>query len=247
MTFELRNCKALELLQDLETDSVDLVLTDPPYNVNLDYDEYDDDMDDDNYWEWIRQVIKESLRVVKDSGAVCFVTPSNQRREWTEAIDDVGVDEIKGSPVVWCRSNIVGGVPFGNGFDFNTYFIYVLDSGDFQVQTDLPRDADVTSFNYIEEPVPQSNFEGGRVHPAQQPVRVYEKMVLKCSPEEGKVVDPFVSSGSSGVACVRWGRDFVGCDIDEEYLEHAFDRLDSAVEQGRSKQSKLEEVRSSGE
>lgn len=227
MKVELFNEKALTRLRQIEDSSINLILTDPPYNVDLDYDEYDDTLDEEEYWEWMQEIIFQCQRVVKETGAIAFVTPSNQRREWTEAFDKLNFQELGGSPVIWCRNNCVGGGGgFCHSFDYATYFIHVYTGEDFKINNEPPADAEVTSFNWVVEPAPQSNFEKEkRQHPAQQPERVYEKILLNCSYKEDKVLDPFTGSGTTGVVCKRWSRDFIGCEISEDYLEDARKRI----------------------
>lgn len=226
-------------MRKIEESSIDLVLTDPPYNVDLNYNQYDDKMEEEKYWNWMEKVFHEAERIIKDSGAIAIVTPGNQRRKWTKLIDNLELEEVGGSPVVWCRNNCVGGGGgFGHSFDYATYFIYVLVGEEFEINNGPPADAEVTSFNWIVEPAPQSNFEEEeRTHPAQQPERVYEKILLKCSHESDSVLDPFMGSGTTGVVCKRWDRYFVGVDVSGDYVKKARERISKTTK--NAKQLKL--------
>lgn len=222
-SISIRQQKALELLQELDADSVDLVLTDPPYNVDLDYDEYEDDLSYDDYWNWMQEIFSEAERVLKDSGALAIVTPHNQLRDWFALFDELNLEEVPGSPIIWYRPNHVG---YKNrGYSHSVYPIHVLEAEEHEM-LNPPKQADVTSFNHVEAVGPQSGFSGlqKKVHPAQQPVKAYEKFVLKHCPEDGVVVDPFLGSGTSAVVCKKWGRNFIGSEISEEYIEKARER-----------------------
>lgn len=221
---ELKNCKALELLRQLDDSSVNMVLTDPPYNIEKTYENYDDDLDDEEYWAWMEDILKESSRVLEDSGFLAIVTPDSQKLKWLKTIEESPLQRL--NTVYWCRNNVFG---FRHsGFSQNVYPIYILGFEDstFSSGEEVPREAGITNFNYIEEPSPQSGFkEEKRVHPAQQPEKVYEKLILKCSKPGDKVIDPFLGSGTSAIVSKRWNRKFIGCDISEEYLEKARKRV----------------------
>ena len=201
-------------------------------------------MEDGAYWEWMGDMLEAAYRAVTNDGAMAVVTPMTQLRKWTQVIDRSPFTEVSGSPIIWYRPNLVGFK--ASGFNHATYPIWVLEKeeGAHSLQTsgEIPNCAEVNSMNFVEAVSPQSNFEGGRHHPAQQPVRVYEKLVLKCSPLHGTVLDPFVGSGTAGVAAKKWRREFIGADISEEYLETARRRIKDAASETWSKQETLAAV-----
>ncbi|EAI8168508.1 site-specific DNA-methyltransferase [Campylobacter coli] len=64
-------------------------------------------------------------------------------------------------------------------------------------------------------------------HPTQKPIKLLEKLVLLATNENDTILDPFMGSGSTGVACMLKKRNFIGCEIDKEYFEIAERRLKS--------------------
>lgn len=64
-------------------------------------------------------------------------------------------------------------------------------------------------------------------HPTQKPIKLLEKLVLLSTNENDTILDPFMGSGSTGVACMLKKRNFIGCEIDKEYFEIAERRLKS--------------------
>ena len=66
----------------------------------------------------------------------------------------------------------------------------------------------------------------GRMHPTQKPIELMERLLSLVSDVGEVVFDPFMGSGSTGVACVRKDREFIGCEIDEEYYEMACQRIE---------------------
>lgn len=64
-------------------------------------------------------------------------------------------------------------------------------------------------------------------HPTQKPVKLLEKLVLLATNENETILDPFMGSGSTGLACLFKNRNFIGCEIDKEYFEIGERRLKS--------------------
>ena len=66
---------------------------------------------------------------------------------------------------------------------------------------------------------------GGRIHPTQKPVRLLERLMELCSDVDSVVLDPFMGSASTAVACMNSGRNFIGFEIDPEYYERSSKRI----------------------
>lgn len=64
-------------------------------------------------------------------------------------------------------------------------------------------------------------------HPTQKPIKLLEKLVLLATNENETILDPFMGSGSTGLACLFKNRNFIGCEIDKEYFEISERRLKS--------------------
>lgn len=82
------------------------------------------------------------------------------------------------------------------------------------------------------ELAPQSKPNDRKIHPCQKPIALY-KWILKLFAKEGdKILDTFVGSGSSRIACKEMGFDFYGCEIDKEYFdgqEERFKRMTAQI------------------
>lgn len=78
---------------------------------------------------------------------------------------------------------------------------------------------------------PMAHQDGPRVHPTQKPVRLL-RWCLTFAPGAKLVCDPFMGSGSTGVAAVQDGRSFIGIERDRAYFDIACQRLDEAQRQG---------------
>ena len=69
----------------------------------------------------------------------------------------------------------------------------------------------------------------GKQHPTQKPIVVMSWIINKYTKPGDVILDPFMGSGTTGVACVQLGRDFIGCEIDREYFEIAKKRMQQAT------------------
>ena len=69
------NGDSIEVMKDMPESFVDLIVTSPKYNVGIDYDTHDDRMSMDDYWEWTKQWLSESYRLLKDDGRIAVNIP----------------------------------------------------------------------------------------------------------------------------------------------------------------------------
>ena len=70
-----------------------------------------------------------------------------------------------------------------------------------------------------------NKINGGRIHPTQKPVRLYEWMLLNYAKKDDKILDTHLGSGSIAIACHNLGFDLTACEIDTEYFQMAMKRL----------------------
>lgn len=73
------------------------------------------------------------------------------------------------------------------------------------------------------------NMDGGKTHPTQKPVRVME-WCLSFVKDSKSILDPFMGSGTTGVACVRLGRRFIGIELEPKYFDIAVKRIQQAFD-----------------
>lgn len=78
----------------------------------------------------------------------------------------------------------------------------------------------------------KTNIQMQNHHPTVKPIALMRYLCRLVTPPGGTVFDPFMGSGSTGVAAIQEGFEFIGCDIEEEYVEIAKRRIDAALEEG---------------
>ena len=70
-----------------------------------------------------------------------------------------------------------------------------------------------------------NNKNGGRFHPTQKPVKLYEWLLMNYAEKGNKILDTHLGSGSIAIACDKQGFDLVACELDEDYYKQALKRL----------------------
>jgi len=86
---------------------------------------------------------------------------------------------------------------------------------------------DMVARRFIYRPM---NMDGGKQHPTQKPVALME-WCLRFLQDAHTILDPFMGSGTTGVACVKLGRRFIGIELDEGYFDIACERIRKAYSQ----------------
>lgn len=194
------NC--IEVLKSMPDKSVDLILTDPPYGIDLEYDTYNDT--EASWFELMDKFIPEARRVAK---MVIFPSCQIARLDWyyKNHKPDWMICWYKGSP--GHRSYI--------GFnDWEPHIVYGKTDG-------------LVAHDYFQA----SNNEtmGHYGHPCPKPIRWAEWLIGKMTKEGDIVLDPFLGSGTTAVASKRLGRKWIGIELSEKYCEIARTRLEQGT------------------
>jgi DNA modification methylase len=220
------------LLARVPDASVDLICTDPPYNLggystgnidmswrksfNNDVADWDQPVFEPSAW------LAEFRRVLKPTGTLFAFTSYNMLGRWHEAFDPE-FDTFQF--VVWHKTNPppkLRRVGFLNSCEL---IVACWDQGhtwNFGRQRDM--------HNFIEAPICAGRERTkDPVHPTQKPLRVLRQLVEWGSNRGDVVLDPFMGVGSTGVAAMELGRRFIGIELDESYVTAARRRIAATV------------------
>ena len=241
----------LEVLPTLDANSVGMVFTDPPYGHNnnsgedlisvreraLGTGDYVSERDDrpiandgPEANELFRQVLPEMHRVLVLGSCCCCCGggggPDPQFARWSLWLDEVF--EFK-QMVIWDKG------PMGMGWHYRRSYETVL-----VVQKQGAKCRWFDTSQRIENIIRPGNYGIRKIipnktqHPTQKPVEQAELFINLHTQEGDTVLDPFMGSGTTGVACIRTGRKFIGIEIDETYFKIAQERIAKAmVEAGK--------------
>lgn len=191
----------LEFLRTLEPGSVDAVVTDPPYGVDLQYGSCSDTFD-----EWKRLVsrfIPEAVRISR--GPVVVPTSKLEGEAYLHQLNPVW-------RICWFKGASCTRSPIGFK-DWEPQFVFGSSPS-----------GQVHDYFHASASSVRNQILG---HPCPKPMAWALWMVRKMSCEGDTILDPFMGSGTTGVACVRTGRNFIGCEIDTAYFEIARKRIEA--------------------
>ncbi len=214
-TLYLGDC--LEVMQQRPDKSVDAVITDPPYGLNT-KSSFKGKTGKLNPWAdlcnsayWYSAWMTECLRVAKDNG--CMWTFLNWRSlvTYQKASFDIG-SPIE-SLLIWDKKWIGPGGQRGLRPSYEMVALFTNQEF-FIADRGIP---DIKAFMWT------SKKPTG--HPAEKPVALM-KWLMEISNDGGTtILDPFMGSGTTGVACVQTGRKFIGCEIEPKYFDIAVERI----------------------
>ncbi len=220
----------LEVMPSIQPRSIDLIFADPPFNIGLKYDKYDDNLSHRDYMVFTNNWINQCLRLLKPNGSFYI------------AIGDDYAGDIRvlmRTKNIYLRNWIIWYYSFGqaaqkkftNSHTHILYFVrnlkdFTFNADDIKVPTDrllyyhdqrtkgykLPDD--VWNFNRI-----CANFKDRAPgnHPCQMPPELMNRIISASSNENDVVLDPFAGSGSTLVAANKYNRRFIGIEISQEY------------------------------
>ena len=235
---------ALEALRQMPDESVDLVFSDPPYNIGKDFDGIHDRVDEDAFLEWCFEWMNECVRVLKPSGTFYLMNST----QTMPALD------------LWCRKRLTvlsrivwfydsSGVQakrfFGSMFEpilhmvkdpknytFNAHNILVeaktgAKRGLIDYRKDPPQPYSTTKVpgNVWEFPRVRFKMDEYENHPSQKPAALLERVVLASSNPGDLVLDPFSGSFTTGAVASRLGRRTISIEKNETYLPIGLRRI----------------------
>jgi len=220
-----------KLITELPDNSVDLILTDPPYNLggystgNMKFSWRSEINNDIAAWdtetfrpsEWAQEFV----RILKPDGNLFAFCTYNLLGEWHGTFDPI-FDTFQF--MVWHKTNPVPKIRRAGFLNSCELIICAWNKGhvwNFTKQNEM--------HNFIESPICMGRERlKDPVHPTQKPIRVLQHVVKLASQPNALVFDPFMGVGSSGEAALRLGRRFLGFEIQRAYYEAATRRLETA-------------------
>jgi len=178
----------LEILPTMPDNSIDVLLTDPPYSVMDDYQW--DKKDEAFYHQWL-SLIKPKLKD-KHTGFIFF--DARRLYEFESILRNYFPITNR---IIWIRKNMSMGRVVKNSFISSYEVIFYFGNRNL----DLPEDWGAERFDSCEFAVPQSNFKDKKLHPTQKPINLILQLARVASHPGDVVLDCFAGSGVVGRAC----------------------------------------------
>lgn len=238
---KIYNQDCLEGLKQLEDNSIDMVLTSPPYNMRTrirngqyttreksehfskKYKYFSDDLSIEEYYEFHKKVITELLRVSKIV-VYNYQIVTGSKEAFFKLVGDFSAD-IK-DIIIWNK----GGQPAMHEKVLNSCYEFVVifeNDGKKGRMINNSYFGRGTQNNIISGFHKQNNVEG---HGACFPLDFAKKLISMFSQEDDVILDPFMGSGTTAVAANQLKRNYIGFEISPEYIKIAEERLNKEVE-----------------
>lgn len=232
-----------ENMKDIPNNSLHLMITSPPYNVSK---EYDDDLSLNEYLSLLKNCFTETYRVLVDGGRACINIANIGRKPYIPLSDYVSKIMIEigfnmRGEIIWNKSAGAGISTAWGSFqsasnpilrDVHEY-ILIFSKGNYKRERDKEekelRKDNITKEEFIEwtKSVWTMNTESAKRigHPAPFPEELPNRLIKLFSFTNDIVLDPFMGSGTTAIAAIKNNRNFVGYEINEEYINLANNRI----------------------
>jgi len=223
----------LEVMKEIPSGSVDLILTDPPYNLvekkggsihlfrqseasgdnnyNKESMKFDKGFDQISY-------LKEVIRVLNKGGNLIIFNDWENMGDISKELKRLKItvkslnhwQKTNPQPAEWKR-RFVGG---------REYFLWAVKKGKYSFNVEKLHKG-VFEMGLTKQSEKREGF-----HPNQKPVNLMKQLINILSEEEQLILDPFMGSGTTGVACKNLNRKFIGIELDEKYFKIAKKRIE---------------------
>ena len=249
----LKQQNAYEFLQEIPSDSIDLILTDPPYEISKPSGFIDSLTKPDgtpqsertlrrfgislDFGEWDKNelnllpYIEEMYRILRPSGTMIMfydlwkITPLKNMMEASKFKQIRYIEWVKTNPV-----------PINSKINYLTNSREIALTGVKKSKPTFHSEYDNGIYRY---PI----YHGkDRFHPTQKSLKLFEELIQKHSNEDDTVLDCFLGSGTTAVAALNTKRNFIGCEIDDGYYNKMVERIEDYKDEQNKEQDSIRRV-----
>jgi site-specific DNA-methyltransferase (adenine-specific) len=232
--------KSCESMKEIKDESIHLIVTSPPYNVGLNYDEYNDKIELDEYRKFAKRWLLESYRVLKNGGRICinvaqlFRKPScwNLAFEYEKLLYELGF--INRGTIIWVKSNGRGTTAWGsfgspsepNSHDIHEY-ILCFSKNTLRLENDVGTNPDITNKEFVKyvNSVWIMGIENDPKHPCTFPSELPYRCIKLLTYPMQNVLDPFAGLGTTLITAKKLNRVPYGYEISKSYYDIIVRRL----------------------
>ena len=230
-------------ISDIPKSCVDLIVTSPPYNVDIHYNSNNDDLSYDDYLEFTERWVEKCYDFAKDDGRFCLNIPLDKNKGGQQAVcaDITNIARKVGwnyhSTIIWHEGNISRRTAWGSWMSASAPYviapvevILVLYKKNWKKSDRRNKQNDITKQEFMCWTNGVWTFngqskKGAGGHPAAFPIELPRRCIKLFSFVGDTVLDPFLGSGSTLIAAHLNKRRGIGVDIDKKYCDIAIDRL----------------------
>ncbi len=201
----------IEIMRQMPTNSVDFILTDPPYLVNY-RDRDGRTIQNDANADWLKPAMKEAYRVLKQNRVAVMFYGWSKVDAFFAAWKDAGFQPV-------------GHIVFRKSYSSKSRFLRYAHEQAFLLAKGRPPLPKQPLMDVMEMP-----YSGNKLHPTQKPVATLAQLIRSFTLPNELVLDCFAGSGSSCAAAMLTGRRYIGVELDPEYHHIASQRLERVKE-----------------
>jgi len=204
---------SLLLMGDIVENFVDLIITDPPYNLKRF--QYNDNLIEEKFKTFSTSWLNECYRVLKPNHLLFFTFWSDGMYEMYQIIKRTQFNFVQ--TLIWYYPNI-------SGFKAKPLYIRTFDPI-FVLSKSKPRKLSLQKgissndcWNMLKICKPQSNYKIDKlIHPTQKPLELFSRIITENSDEGNLILDPFAGAFTTGKACLELKRSCIGIEMDKHF------------------------------
>ena len=205
-TNQILHGDCIEVMGQMPTNTVDFILTDPPYLVNY-RDRSGRSIQNDADESWLKPAMAEAYRVLKQDRVAIMFYGWTKIDAFFEAWRSVGFQPV-------------GHIVFRKSYSWKSRFLRYQHEQAFLLAKGRPPLPKKPLGDVIEMP-----YSGNKLHPTQKPIPALVPLIRSFTLQGETILDPFAGSGSTCAAAALTGRNYIGMEIDDACFERATDRL----------------------
>jgi DNA modification methylase len=245
--YQILQGDCLEHLDKSSIDNICLTFLDPPFRQGKDYRFFDDEQPDDKYWTWLKEILSKVYEVTTDGGVIYFMQREKNAEQVLRSLRETGW--IFQNLIIWKKKT--SAVPCEFRFSkqhqiiafatkgrkprvFNKLRVdlpllpeYKSERSNGVYLTDVWDDIRELTSGYFAGDEAIRDSKGNRVHIQQSPVALLLRIILSSTLPGDTVLDPLTGTGTTLVVAHQLRRNFIGIEIDPEYIKIIEMRLKS--------------------
>lgn len=227
------------ITKEIPTGVIDLIITSPPYNLEIDYGSTDDKMDYEDYLTFSSQWLERCLLWLKEDGRICLNVPLDSNKNghkpnashFIQRALDIGYQYR--STIIWNKNHIPTRTAWGSWLSASSPSVIchvevILVFYKSHWKKIERGESTINRSEFIEWTNGLWSFPGETrkgEHPAPFPIELPDRCIKLFSYKDDLILDPFCGSGTTLLAAYRNGRRSIGVEIDQEYYKIACNRL----------------------
>jgi site-specific DNA-methyltransferase (adenine-specific) len=223
----------IEVMKTLPDNSVDIIITDPPYGVIGTSDGYNQEWDtfesESHFWEFTTEWLNQCYRIMKDGAPMYIFFAQKRMFDLKNVLDKCNFTFKR--MLIWHHPNLARPTRNMYIWTYDPIFYVIKGKKPNYFDASFTQKENVDVFRYAK---PQ-NWRNGkkRLHPCEKPLELIKILITNSSQMGDMVVDPFGGSGTTAIASEELGRRWITMELDEEYCETIKTRFSSKHPQMR--------------